>query len=237
MWRSRPVEEATETFKKLLSAVMIRRTKKILDLPSREDKIIRLPFGEAEKEYYQRIEQPVVDMLDHTGEGNGTSIPWMTAIQQINKLRLVCNLGTYLPSRQPWPVQTAGNDNASALLAAQLSMEGETCVHCLLPIESPSFGNELDSSTALKVYYSVCHRFYCIDCAALLRYQTPQPCDCTKHSNACALQQLQSFLPTPRLTPTGSSSPSPMDIDDAHQISSKVWALISQVRSYPDEKQ
>jgi SNF2 family DNA or RNA helicase len=214
MWRSRPVEEATETFKKLLSAVMIRRTKKILDLPSREDKIIRLPFGEAEKEYYQRIEQPVVDMLDHTGEGNGTSIPWMTAIQQINKLRLVCNLGTYLPSRQPWPVQTAGNDSASAILAAQLSMEGETCVH-----------------------YSVCHRFYCIDCAALLRYQTPQPCDCTKHSNACALQQLQSFLPTPRLTPTGSSSPSPMDIDDAHQISSKVWALISQVRSYPDEKQ
>jgi SWI/SNF-related matrix-associated actin-dependent regulator of chromatin subfamily A3 len=170
---------------------------KILDLPSRGDKIIRLPFSEAEKQYYLRIEHPVVDMLDHTAERNGTSIPWMTAIQQINKLRLVCNLGTYLPSRQPWPIQAGGTDSASAILVARLSIEGETCLYCLLPIESPSFGNELDSSTALNVYYSVCHRFYCADCAELLRYQALQPCDCTNRLKACSLQQLMSFLLTP----------------------------------------
>ncbi|KAJ5064931.1 SNF2 family N-terminal domain-containing protein [Bipolaris maydis] len=65
LWRVKPAEEAAEAFKKLLSCVMIRRTKAILDLPSRDDKLIRVPFSHEEEKHYRQIEQPVVDMLDH----------------------------------------------------------------------------------------------------------------------------------------------------------------------------
>ncbi|KAF7449421.1 HepA Superfamily II DNA-RNA helicase- SNF2 family [Pyrenophora tritici-repentis] len=68
LWRVKPVDEAAETFKKLLSCVMIRRTKAILDLPSRDDKLMRVPFSHEEEEHYRQIEQPVVDMLDRTTE-------------------------------------------------------------------------------------------------------------------------------------------------------------------------
>jgi hypothetical protein len=216
---------------------MIRRTKTILNLPTREDKIVRLTFTDAEKEHYRRIEQPVVEMLDHDTEGSSPSIPWMTAIQQINKLRSVCNLGISAASRQPWTTPIGDINEQSTLMATRLSIEGETCVQCLQQIESSHPGNGLESSATLKVYHSACSHFYCADCAALLRYITPQPCDCIDVQRSCPLKQLRSFLPTPRLTPTGSSSPSPMNIDTTPYISSKVWALISQIRSHLDEKQ
>ena len=216
---------------------MIRRTKAILNLPSRDDKIMRLSFNESEKDYYQRIEQPVVDMLDQTTEGNNASVPWMTAIQQINKLRLVCNMGTFVPSSQPWPNPTLGNDDKSSILTARLSLEGEICMHCLQLIEPLPLGKELEGFVRPKIYYSACNRFYCADCSDLLRHQAPQPCECIHQPRSCPLRPLQSALPTPRLTPTASSSPSPMDIDDNSSVSSKVWALISQIRSHPDEKQ
>ncbi|KAJ4304938.1 hypothetical protein N0V90_000466 [Kalmusia sp. IMI 367209] len=97
LWRKKPVEEAIETFKTLLSAVMLRRSKKVLSLPSREDKIIKLYFDPAEDTFYRAVERPVTELLDQTSIGNyGSSNIWLTAIQQINKLRLICNLGTAL---------------------------------------------------------------------------------------------------------------------------------------------
>ncbi|USP82246.1 hypothetical protein yc1106_09520 [Curvularia clavata] len=99
VWRVKSIDQAAEVFKKLLSSVMLRRTKAVLDLPSREDKLIRVPFSREEKEHYRRIEQPVADMLDCIPEnGTHTNGTWMSVIQQINKLRLFCNLGLTAPS-------------------------------------------------------------------------------------------------------------------------------------------
>jgi len=236
LWRTKPVEEASKIFRRLLSCVMIRRPNSVLDLPSRNDEILRLSFNVSEMEYYRRIEQPVVEMLDRTtGNDGNLSIPWMTAIQQINKLRLVCNLGTFISPSQSLPDQAGGNTE-SAELAARLSVGGETCVHCKQPMDSSPFGSDLNDSTTPRIYHSACKRFYCGDCSLLLRFQAPQPCDCVKRPRSCPLQPLKSFLPSPRLTPTGNLSPSLMETGD-NNVSSKVWALVSQIRSYPNEKQ
>ncbi|KAH3978576.1 hypothetical protein HBI24_114000 [Parastagonospora nodorum] len=146
MWRVNPVDEAAETFKKLLSCLMLRRTKAILDLPTRDDQWVRVPFSHEEQQHYRRIEQPVMDMLDRATEsGSQTDVPWMTAIQQINKLRLVCNLGLSISSQPSRLQQTRSSDK--------------------------------------KIL-----------------------------------------------------SPSPMEWNYAHDISSKVWAVVSQIRSCPQEK-
>jgi len=239
LWRSKPVEEATETFKKLLSCVMIRRTKAILDLPSRDDQIIRLSFNHLEEEHYRRVERPVAEMLDNSAEeeSHNTSNSWLHVIQQINKLRLVCNLGTFIPSRQLGLVQQPeGSEGALSILAARLSMGGETCGQCLQPIELSPSGNELEGSMSPNVYYSACHRVFCADCSLLSQYQAPEPCACSNRSPSCSLRPLLPLLSTPRLTLTGDYSPSRMETHTTSQISSKVRAVISQIKAHPKEK-
>jgi SNF2 family DNA or RNA helicase len=238
LWRVKPVEEAATAFKKLLSCVMIRRTKAILDLPSREDKLIRVPFSLEEGKHYRQIEQPVVDMLDRVTESGGqTNVPWMTAIQQINKLRLICNLGVFVPTQSRCFPQPLNIDERASLMNARYSMGGESCAQCLQPIEESALGNELRGITQSQVYYSACSNFYCADCSALLRYRSPDPCACVEQPRPCQLRPLSFFSSTPRLTPTDDLSPSSMEWGHTSDISSKVWALISQIRSYPQEKQ
>lgn len=236
LWRSKPIEEAIETFKKLLSCVMIRRTKSILELPSREDKIIKLSFDYLEEEHYCQIERPVAEMLDQaSGEESNPGKFWLNAIQQINKLRRVCNLGTFVPLLQRDPIQSGASDRTLAVLAARLSMGGETCEQCLQPVDSSPPGTELEGSASSAVYYSTCHRLFCASCSILSRYQAPEPCACMDQPTPCPLRPL-TLLPTPRLTPTGDFQPSRTEIDGGGQISSKVRAVVSQIETYPREK-
>ena len=238
LWRSKPVEEAITAFKILLSCVMIRRTKSILKLPRREDKIIRLSFDRLEEEHYRQVEQPVFEMLKGAVEDekrNSRSL-WLHAIQQINKLRLICNLGTFTPSQQPGLIQSEGNQHTIEFLAARLSMGGETCGQCLQFIDALPSGNELEGSASSNVYYSACHRLFCSGCSALLRYQAPEPCVCIDSTASCPLLPLLPSPLTPRLTPTGDSFSFGTEMDNIYQISSKVRAVISQIKAHPTEK-
>ena len=238
IWRTKSIEEAGETFKKLLSCMMIRRTKAILDLPSRDDHLLRVPFNYEEEKCYRQIEQPVMDMLDRTtGDGNQTQIPWMTAIQQINKLRLICNLGVFTPSQADCVSQSSNFDDKTSVMNARFSMDGGSCELCFQPVETSPPGSGLRDLAQPQVYHSVCSKFYCAECAASLQYRSPEPCACMEQPRPCQLRPLASFLATPSLTPTDSLSPSSMDWEYSNDVSSKVWALISQIRSRPQEKQ
>lgn len=238
LWRDRRVDEAVETFKKLLSCVMIRRTKSILDLPEREDKVVRLSFSGLEEEYYRRIERPVVEMLGQPvrGEG-GAGALWLNAIQQINRLRLVCNLGTFAPLRHAPLAESGGGDRDLAVLAARLSMGGETCGQCLETFDCSPPGGTLPCPTPSSVYHSACHRLFCAGCAIALQYQAPGPCACADSPPSCPLRPLTPLPPTPSLSPTRELSPLPMDVDGSGQVSSKVRALVSQIGGFPKEKQ
>jgi hypothetical protein len=238
MWRVKAVEEAVETFKKLLSCVMIRRTKAILDLPTRDDTLIRVPFSHEEEDYYRRIEYPVIDMLDANTEGGSQpNVPWMIAIQQINKLCLICNLGVFDPSQSSCIPQIGTIDERTSVMNARFSMGGESCAQCLHLVEALTLSSGLRDTTRPQVYHSACSKFYCADCSALLQYRSPDPCTCIEQPRPCQLRPLISLLSTPLLTPTDGLSPSSMDWDHTSDISSKVWALVSQIRSCPHEKQ
>jgi SNF2 family DNA or RNA helicase len=238
IWRTKSVEEAGETFKKLLSCMMIRRPKSILDLPSKDDHLMRVPFNNEEERRYRQIEQPVMDMLDrNTGDGSQIQVPWMTAIQQINKLRLVCNLGVFTSSQTDCVSQPGNLDDKTSVMNARFSMDGGSCELCRQPAETSTLGSGLRDLTQAQVYFSACSKFYCAECAASLQHQSPEPCACMEQPRPCQLRPLASFLATPSLTPTDSLSPSSMDWDYSNHVSSKVWALVSQIRSRPQEKQ
>ncbi|PSN61328.1 hypothetical protein BS50DRAFT_504751 [Corynespora cassiicola Philippines] len=234
LWRNKPVDKATSTFKKLLSCVMIRRTKAIISLPPREDKIVRLSFNAMERERYRRVESPVAEMLDDTADTTSTGSFWLSSIQQINKLRIICNLGIHDSACTPnLPVTVGGS--ILMLLATRLSIGSEMCTQCLKPIDSSPSGRELEISAPSTVYYAGCYRFFCASCAILLRYQTPGPCGCTDRAAPCLLRPLP-LLTTPTVSPGRSVSPTRTEIGKEFYLSSKVQAVISEIRSYPNQK-
>jgi hypothetical protein len=213
---------------------MIRRTKAMLDLPSVDDHVIKVTFNYEERHYYRQIERPVVDMLDRKTEGGGHAhVPWTTAIQQINKLRLVCNLGVFGSCSE---LESVGEE--ASVMSARYSMAGGLCENCSQEIETSSMDSGLlRDMTQAQVYYSACSKFYCATCAEGFDCRSPDPCACTGQSQSCQLRPLASVLPTPRLTPTDVLSPSSMGLDHTSNVSSKVSALISQIMLRPQEKQ
>jgi hypothetical protein len=236
LWRDKPADEAAEIFRKLLSCVMIRRTKVILDLPARVDRILRVSFNEREKAYYRRVEQPAVELLDHSSETTGSpGYLWTNAIQQINKLRLVCNLGVHTPSRSSLD-HTALAIAPQAVLAARLSMGEDTCAQCLGPASLPSIDEGLGIPTSSNAYYSACSLIYCAACTQLLQFQSPKPCGCADYSTPCRLLPLPSSIRTPRLTPTRETFVDSEGTNEHTSVSSKVQALVEQIKANPAEK-
>lgn len=233
IWRVKPVDEAAETFKKLLSCFMICRTKAVLNLPSVDDQLLNVPFSHEERNYYRQIEQPVVEMLDRRTESGGHAhVPWMTAIQQINKLRRICNLGVFSCFSQPENVE-----EKTSVMNARYSIDGGLCQVCSQPIEASAMKSGLRDTTQPQVYYSACSKFYCAKCADDLSCRSPDQCACTGQSQSCQLRPLASVPPSPRLTPNDGLSPSLAGLGHTSSVLSKVWALISQIRSHPQEKQ
>lgn len=180
---------------------------------------MHVPFFHEEKEHYRRIEQPLVDMLDRTTRsGSHANVPWMIAIQQINKLRLICDLGVFVspPSTLLHPISS---DDSTSLMNTRFLVGGKSCTQCLQPVDASMSGYKLLNTTQTQVYYSACNNFYCTDCAALLRYRFPDRCVCNQ---PCQLSLLATFLPTPRLSPTDKLSPSYIEGDQSNDISSKI---------------
>jgi len=238
IWRTKSVDEAGETFKKLLSCVMIRRTKAMLVLPSRHDHLIRVPFSREEDRHYRETEQPIMDMLTHTtGAGSQAHVPWMTAIQQINKLRLLCNLGFFTPPQADGVSELSNPDDKTSVIGTRFSMEGGSCEMCLQPIETSILDSGLRDPAEQRAYYSDCSKLYCAECSASLQYRSPDPCACVEETRSCQLHSLSSFLPFSGLTPIASTSPSSKNRDYSNDVSSKIWTLVSQIRSRPEEKQ
>ena len=232
LWRYNPVEDATETFKQLLSSVMIRRTKAILDLPPRTDTILRIPFDAKEEEYYRCAEQPVIQSLD---EFSGRSLP--NAIQLINKLRLICNLGLHAPQRSELSQATTLDGSLRETLATRLSLGEDTCILCLGPVSLPSTDDGLGVTTSSNTYYSECGLLYCAACAKSSEFQSPNLCGCRGKITSCHLQPLPSSIRTLQLTPTRDTTPDASFLNDDPRVSSKVCALIQQIQAYPAEKQ
>lgn len=229
LWRENSVEDATETFKKLLSSIMIRRTKAILDLPARNDKVLWISFDVQEEERYRSVEQPVIESLEQSpGES------WPNAIQQINKLRLICNLGLFAPQRSKQEQATALDGSLQSTLYARLSLGEGLCAQCL----GPSLADDgLGATMSSNAYYSACSFIYCAACTQLLGFRSPSPCGCTSEPIPCPLLLLPSSIRTPQLTPTRDNTPGASPIGKDIRVSSKVRALIQQIKDFPAEKQ
>lgn len=83
---------AIERLKKLIACIAIRRPSTI-DLPERTDQVHYLDFSPAERNRYEEVRAPTVELLDRAIEsGTWQSSSYLNALQGINALRIICNL-------------------------------------------------------------------------------------------------------------------------------------------------
>jgi SWI/SNF-related matrix-associated actin-dependent regulator of chromatin subfamily A3 len=79
--------------KVLVRAITISRTKTVIDLPPRIDKIHHLNFTEAEREKYESIKMKSRALLEEAILSGRNGKRTMNALWLLNILRLVCNHG------------------------------------------------------------------------------------------------------------------------------------------------
>ncbi|KAF2812000.1 uncharacterized protein BDZ99DRAFT_519237 [Mytilinidion resinicola] len=126
------------------------------------------------------IEQPMSAILDGVDEArSGTGSLWLSAIQQINKLRIACNLGTSMSSLQLPEAETSSHADpiVSEILTNCLVTGDLPCGQCGQIVELSGSNGHLDvPQYRSKAYYSSWKCVFCNNCAEALRFCAPDPC-------------------------------------------------------------
>jgi SWI/SNF-related matrix-associated actin-dependent regulator of chromatin subfamily A3 len=123
LWKAGHNDEAISRIKRLIHCILLRRTQGIVDLPSRTDLKFTLKLSHHEQEHYSAVESSVTSTLDAAiDDPDHAANTFASIIQQINELRLICNLGTHrkpkksiLPNTIVWDQRTTLSSVASAI--------------------------------------------------------------------------------------------------------------------------
>ncbi|GKU06018.1 alpha- -mannosyltransferase [Fusarium langsethiae] len=78
---------------KLLGYIMLRRPKALINLPKREDHCRCLTFSRQEQEAYDIAKKRAVECLDDALDSGNMQEGYRNALEKINALRVVCELG------------------------------------------------------------------------------------------------------------------------------------------------
>lgn len=99
LWKSGRNDVAISRLKLLIHCILLRRTQGIVNLPQRTDLRFTLRFNREEQDYYSTVERKVVSTIDAAiDEQSHSRTNFASIIQQINELRLICNLGNHRKS-------------------------------------------------------------------------------------------------------------------------------------------
>ncbi|KAI8947306.1 hypothetical protein F4801DRAFT_561360 [Xylaria longipes] len=191
------IEEGTRRLKALCQPIMIRRPKSVIVLPTRQDLIKEVDFSADERQEYQKVEASFQKVACNADEFSSEAQGSMSAIQLINKLRLVCNLGVCSTART-LPIGEQTNlttpeieDSAETIIASEVALGSAGCEECHEIIDILDTG--ITTGIAPYAYYSQCCRLYCSRCVTSSDYQTTKKGYCCDKL-LCLLRPLSSKL-------------------------------------------
>lgn len=243
-WKNDQTEEALKRFKRLAGCLILRRPAATIQLPARRDLLYPVEFSPAERALYQDIRAKTIERLDellYADNADGVrSSSYVNALQQIEAMRMICNLGLYYRSRHnkevhvshiSQPADTTWNSTvAQRALNLQLGMDPVCCKECKATLdETVSLLGDTSGTERVKPpLFSECMRFVCSECVSKRR-GAPPICD---HSPVCSFApvSLSAITAEESLEPSGTSldGNKPMSL---LEMPSKVKSLISQLKT------
>ena len=188
LWKVGEVDEAVKRLKRLSHCILLRRPQNTVKLPSRRDLRCTVKFTPPERQLYDSIRNQVIRGIDEANaeaaansHSASNSAYYFNVLQQIEAMRMVCNLGLHYHSRsdvqkafQSLPAMLWQDWSAQAQQVFDLhrNMDSLQCQFCELPLDSVERLQALD-----QPLFSRCFRFTCADCAQLAGDHTRR-CGC-----------------------------------------------------------
>jgi SNF2 family DNA or RNA helicase len=171
LWKSGKDEMAVKRLKRLSACLLLRRAKETVTIPVRRDMRCPVDFTPAERRVYDEIRQQTITKIDEALLQNSEvsrSGVYVNVLQQIESLRMVCNLGLYYRARHDGPLgQQSQEANEWAGLAQRTfnvrrAMELIVCSQCWSSLDLIETSDE--QATRESPQFSRCFKFTCSDC-------------------------------------------------------------------------
>jgi SWI/SNF-related matrix-associated actin-dependent regulator of chromatin subfamily A3 len=233
IWKTAPNEVAVGRLKRLLRCILLRRAKGTIDLPHRTDNVITLRFNDDERAHYDEIEKIIASDIDNVLEQQIETSrgAFLSVLQRINELRLICNLGVHRRrvSKRPLECTFDSWDSFSAQKAfeALASADNLACVQCGLNLSTVEvddmLGTNLSNKDCTPQLYQ-CLRIACASCF----WQNSDPL-CCGHDPPCPRAPV-SYSARSRSN-TASPSREPVEI----VLPTKVKALVTDLNKLPSQ--
>lgn len=246
LWKSGNVEDAAKKLRALTGGLVLRRPKTVIELPSRTNLKLPVEFSPEERKLYDELKAQTLSRIEEAYDGGPASLSYITVLQRINALRVVCDLGVNYASRHSLAGGDEIADGAAVgdwASAAQLAFDHRremypvACAFCLAScsLTTATFDGD-DGPSATGPFYARCLSFVCADCArhAVARNQ---PVTC-KHSPEHDIAPVSLGWGTLEngFGPAGHGLGSSDRSLAGCQLSSKVTALISKLLGLPADK-
>jgi hypothetical protein len=170
LWKSGEDEEAVTRLKRLSRCLILRRAGSTVDLPSRRDTRCAVDFSSSERALYDSIRLQTIAKIDdallHESELS-TSGKYGNFLQQIESMRLICNLGLHYTNRHKKPQAPKSEDwavLAQEMFNIQRNMGSMTCFLCASVLEhDDTLLDEL--ATQDSPLFSRCLKYACANCS------------------------------------------------------------------------
>lgn len=239
-WKEGNSQEAVDRLKRLVHCIVLRRSKKAIQLPERHDHIRCIEFTPEEHSYYKEVSCPIEKMLDTLVQQQPTQRgQYLNVIQRINVLRMICNLGASCESFSQERPSTLSLTATWSSSTAQESFElllniGEAvCTNCSTEVISTiESSRTLSVPTLLLPRFFKCQRVLCASCFS----QAGSPRSPGVETPGCGcFPACPSEIVRPNST-TGFLTSPPASPESYVKISSKVLELVTDIQAHIDEK-
>lgn len=223
--------------KRLSGCLLLRRPKETIDLPSRRDLRCVVDFSHDERALYDEIKNRVITDFQVTsieGTDGSNSAAFVNIIQQINSLRMICNMGLQYHSRYDNNITDArpqGQHTWSEVAQQTFEFQCEAeSIMCHVCQSSLGLAETLFGEQHTHPRFSECLRFICSECSHRL-HKSSKPISCG-HSPSHPIALVSTSRKDVEEAPASS-----VFMDDFQTsligIPSKVTSLVTQLQVQP----
>ena len=233
LWKTGQDEEAVKRLKHLSASILLRRAKGAISLPPRRDTQCPVDFTRDERAVYDSAREQTITRIDEalqkSSEVSRIGI-YVNALQQIESLRLICNMGLHYHTRHNKSLPPTNSSDWSTVAQQTFNLRREMgpmiCLQCSGTLELTDYL----ITAQHNAQFSKCLRFTCGDCS-YLRRRARQAVSCG-HSPRCSVASVS--IKSGELEEVPSLiSPDPKPLTQS--IPSKVEALIADLNGQPTD--
>ncbi|CAF3543347.1 unnamed protein product [Fusarium graminearum] len=230
LWKTGEYQEAINRLKRLSKCLILRRDKGTVSLPHRKDMQCPVDFSPEERSLYDNLRQDTIVIIDEATNCDSDSVKpgsYANVLQQIESLRLVCNIGLHYHTRHDKVAKNIPEANkwtkiAQTTFNLEREMVPTLCLRCSSASDITETISEGPTTTSQNPLFFSCLRFICAECTQ----SSGQNLQCG-HNPRCAVAQVS--------TSGQSLETSLSDVQPQTDIGlpSKVKALITDIRNLP----